>query len=59
MENTDSNKHFQEKYLERFKKARTARTVKLENLPFARKIAIIEKMQADRKTIEDSIRTLK
>jgi len=47
------------KYLERFKKARKDRANSLTNLPFARKIDILEKLQADHKVIHSSIRTLK
>jgi hypothetical protein len=46
-------------YLKRFKKARAKRSEKLVKLPFAKKIAIIEKMQADHEAIEKSIQTLK
>ena len=34
-------------YLPRFKEARTARAKKLERLPFAKKVDIIEKMRTD------------
>ena len=34
-------------YLQRFKEARAARAKKLEGLPFAKKVDIIEKIQAE------------
>ena len=46
-------------YLKSFKQARTDRADKLASLPFARKIDILEKLQADHKVIHSSIRTLK
>lgn len=43
----DSYKQGSKKYLQRFREAREARAKKLERLPFAKKVDIIEKMQAD------------
>jgi len=43
----DSYKQGSTDYLQRFKAARTVRAKKLERLPFAKKVDIIEKMQAD------------
>ena len=46
-------------YLKHFKRARADRTDKLASLPFAKKIDILEKLQADHKVIQSSIRSLK
>ena len=43
----DSYKQGSKKYLQRFREARAVRAKKLERLPFAKKVDIIEKMQAD------------
>lgn len=43
----DSYKQGLTNYLQRFKEARTVRTKRLERLPFAKKVDIIEKMRTD------------
>jgi len=43
----DSYKQGSTNYLQRFKEARAVRAKKLERLPFAKKVDIIQRMQAD------------
>ena len=46
-------------YLTQFKQDREDRAKQLANLPYAKKIDIMQKMQAEHKVIQRSIRTLK
>ena len=46
-------------YLERFKQARETRANKQTNLPYAKKIAIVEKLQAEHAPIRESVSSLK
>ena len=46
-------------YLKRFKQARADRANNLAKLPFAKKIDILGKLQADHKVIRSSVRTMK
>lgn len=48
-----------EGYLESFKQARGKRAKKLSQLPYAKKIEIMESLQADHKVIQSSISSLK
>ena len=46
-------------YSKQFKQVREARTKRLARLPYARKIAIVEELQADYGVIRESISSLK
>ena len=46
-------------YLEQFKQARQNRADKQTRLPYAKKIAIVERLQAEHKSIRESVSSLK